>query len=301
MSSIVLAAGPAERGICGSGWRLSPRSCSSSRARTWRTSCWRAPSRGAASSRSGCRSGRGRGAWRVSTSPRACCWRCSAASRESSLAYWALGVLMQQFPLPPAAGRIDVRLLVFALGASLLTGAALWHPSRDPRGAARSRSGAQRLARRRRVETEPHAPCAGRAADRLVAGAPRRRRALCAVAAARERDSQRRRRRSRAGRESRSPARQLHAGSAPGFYESALSRLSSLSRRRARSRCALRAFSGRDPSGTCGPGRANRPCSRRLESSPWLVPATSRPPAPGCCAAAPSKQRTGEAANRWPW
>ncbi len=31
------------------------------------------------------------------------------------LAYWAMG-LMQQFPLPPSAGRIDARLLAFALG-----------------------------------------------------------------------------------------------------------------------------------------------------------------------------------------
>jgi predicted permease len=37
------------------------------------------------------------------------------------VAYWAMG-LMQQFPLPPAAGRIDARLLTFALAVSLLTG-----------------------------------------------------------------------------------------------------------------------------------------------------------------------------------
>jgi predicted permease len=35
--------------------------------------------------------------------------------------YWAIG-LMRQFPLPPSAGRIDARLLAFALGVSLLTG-----------------------------------------------------------------------------------------------------------------------------------------------------------------------------------
>ena len=37
------------------------------------------------------------------------------------MAYWAMG-LMRQFPLPPSAGRIDTRLLLFALAASLLTG-----------------------------------------------------------------------------------------------------------------------------------------------------------------------------------
>jgi predicted permease len=37
------------------------------------------------------------------------------------VAYWAMG-LMHQFPLPPSAGRLDARLLTFALGASLLTG-----------------------------------------------------------------------------------------------------------------------------------------------------------------------------------
>ena len=37
------------------------------------------------------------------------------------VAYWAMG-LMHQFPLPPSAGRLDARLLAFALGASLLTG-----------------------------------------------------------------------------------------------------------------------------------------------------------------------------------
>ncbi len=37
------------------------------------------------------------------------------------VAYWAMG-LMRQFPLPPSAGRIDARLLTFALAASLLTG-----------------------------------------------------------------------------------------------------------------------------------------------------------------------------------
>ena len=37
------------------------------------------------------------------------------------VAYWAMG-LTRQFPLPPAAGRIDARLLTFALGVSLLTG-----------------------------------------------------------------------------------------------------------------------------------------------------------------------------------
>jgi predicted permease len=37
------------------------------------------------------------------------------------VAYWAMG-LLQQFPLPPSAGRIDARLLIFAVGVSLLTG-----------------------------------------------------------------------------------------------------------------------------------------------------------------------------------
>jgi predicted permease len=37
------------------------------------------------------------------------------------VAYWAME-LMRQFPLPPSAGRIDARLLTFALGLSLLTG-----------------------------------------------------------------------------------------------------------------------------------------------------------------------------------
>ena len=37
------------------------------------------------------------------------------------VAYWSIG-LMGQFPLPPSAGRIDARLLTFALGLSLLTG-----------------------------------------------------------------------------------------------------------------------------------------------------------------------------------
>jgi putative ABC transport system permease protein len=37
------------------------------------------------------------------------------------VAYWALG-LMRQFPLPPSAGHIDARLLLFALGVSLVTG-----------------------------------------------------------------------------------------------------------------------------------------------------------------------------------
>jgi predicted permease len=37
------------------------------------------------------------------------------------VAYWGMA-LMQQFPLPPAAGIIDARLLMFALGVSLLTG-----------------------------------------------------------------------------------------------------------------------------------------------------------------------------------
>ena len=37
------------------------------------------------------------------------------------VAYWAMG-LLQQFPLPPSAGRIDARLLAFAVGVSLLTG-----------------------------------------------------------------------------------------------------------------------------------------------------------------------------------
>lgn len=37
------------------------------------------------------------------------------------VAYWSMG-LMRQFPLPPSAGRIDARLVTFALGLSLLTG-----------------------------------------------------------------------------------------------------------------------------------------------------------------------------------
>ena len=37
------------------------------------------------------------------------------------VAYWAMA-LLQHFPLPPSAGRIDARLLAFALGVSLLTG-----------------------------------------------------------------------------------------------------------------------------------------------------------------------------------
>jgi predicted permease len=37
------------------------------------------------------------------------------------MAYWAIG-LMRPFQLPPSAGSIDVRLLTFALGVSLLTG-----------------------------------------------------------------------------------------------------------------------------------------------------------------------------------
>ena len=36
------------------------------------------------------------------------------------LAYWAMG-LMRQFPIPPSAGQIDGRLLVFAVAASLVT------------------------------------------------------------------------------------------------------------------------------------------------------------------------------------
>ena len=99
------------------------------------------------------------------------------------VAYWAMG-LMRQFPLPPSAGRIDARLLAVRAGRLAADRPALRHPSRDPRGAGRSRSGAQGLARRRRAETEPHAPCARRAADRPVAGAPRRRRPVRAVAAA---------------------------------------------------------------------------------------------------------------------
>jgi putative ABC transport system permease protein len=39
------------------------------------------------------------------------------------LAYWAMG-LMQQFPLPPSAGRLDARLLLFVVGVSLVTGVA---------------------------------------------------------------------------------------------------------------------------------------------------------------------------------
>jgi putative ABC transport system permease protein len=35
--------------------------------------------------------------------------------------YWSLR-LMQQFPLPPSAGRLDARLLLFALGLTLVTG-----------------------------------------------------------------------------------------------------------------------------------------------------------------------------------
>jgi predicted permease len=37
------------------------------------------------------------------------------------VAYWAMG-LMRQFPIPPAAGHVDGRLLVFAITLSLLTG-----------------------------------------------------------------------------------------------------------------------------------------------------------------------------------
>ena len=37
------------------------------------------------------------------------------------VAYWGMG-LMRQFPLPPSAGQVDSRLLLFALGVSLLTG-----------------------------------------------------------------------------------------------------------------------------------------------------------------------------------
>jgi predicted permease len=37
------------------------------------------------------------------------------------LAYWSMS-LMSQFPIPPTAGRLDARLLVFAVGVSLLTG-----------------------------------------------------------------------------------------------------------------------------------------------------------------------------------
>jgi putative ABC transport system permease protein len=37
------------------------------------------------------------------------------------LAHWGIG-LLRQFPLPPSAGRLDGRLLLFALAASLLTG-----------------------------------------------------------------------------------------------------------------------------------------------------------------------------------
>ena len=192
MSSIVLAAGPgASAGICGSGWRLSLLSCSSSRARTWRTCCWRARSRGAASLRSGCRSAPEPGAWRGSTSPRARCWPCWAAPPESS---WRTGRwdLMRQFPLPPSAGTHRCATAPVRTRSVAADRRALRHPSRDPRGAGRSRAGAQGLARRRRAETEPHAPGAGRAADRLVACAARRRRAVRAVAAARERHSQRR-------------------------------------------------------------------------------------------------------------
>jgi putative ABC transport system permease protein len=38
------------------------------------------------------------------------------------LAYWAMGLMIQQFPLPPSAGHIDARLLAFALGMALATG-----------------------------------------------------------------------------------------------------------------------------------------------------------------------------------
>ena len=37
------------------------------------------------------------------------------------VAFWGMG-LMRQFPLPPSAGQVDSRLLLFALGLSLLTG-----------------------------------------------------------------------------------------------------------------------------------------------------------------------------------
>ena len=37
------------------------------------------------------------------------------------LAYWGIG-LVRQFPLPPSAGHVDARLLVFALGVSMLSG-----------------------------------------------------------------------------------------------------------------------------------------------------------------------------------
>jgi putative ABC transport system permease protein len=37
------------------------------------------------------------------------------------VATWAMG-LMRQFPVPPSAGRIDARLLLFALGLSIVTG-----------------------------------------------------------------------------------------------------------------------------------------------------------------------------------
>ena len=126
--------------------------------------------------RSGCRSGRASGAWRGSISPRAQCWPCWAAPPASSLAYWAMG-LMQQFPLPPSAGRIDARLLVFALAVSLVTGLLFGVLPAIRAVTGRSRAGTQGLARRRRAETESHAARARRAADRFLACAARRRRA----------------------------------------------------------------------------------------------------------------------------
>src|SRR5262249_50246595 len=38
------------------------------------------------------------------------------------LAYWSMG-LMRQFPLPPTAGQLDLRLLLFAFGISIVTAA----------------------------------------------------------------------------------------------------------------------------------------------------------------------------------
>ena len=99
------------------------------------------------------------------------------------VAYWAMG-LMRQFPLPPSAGRIDARLLAFALGVSLLTGVlfgilpAIRAVQVDPGQALKdSRVGGaltRNHTRRALVVLQIAA----------VAGAPRRRRAVRPVAAA---------------------------------------------------------------------------------------------------------------------
>ena len=176
---------------------------------------------------------------------------------------------------------------------------ALRHPSRDPRRAGGSWTGAEGLGRRRRTETHPPAARARRLPGRRVAGTPRRCRPLHPIAAARECRSERRRvdhalivrvdlQRARYTAEMRQE-----------FYESALSRLSSLPGVERAAIIQLEPFHGGTPVAFWArPGEST--ISKRRGSSLSLVPDTSSPPAPGSCAAAHSRRRTGEAASRSP-